>query len=281
MTAIKRQNPSSFNALKSLLQADFTVQLRQGRSIAVGVLLPLLYLFALRRAIPALGGTAVLAQCLSIGVPAIGLMGYAVVLSRDRDHGVFQRLRATPSTTTILMSSRILVQLAIIVVMTLVTIIAAAFIDDIQVGASKIPEAVVANLLVGLMFLSIGQTVVALLTSSESVNAVARFVYIGFLVMGTFLVPSRPGVDSDGRGEIDAYGGAFAIYGEPTWAADGARGGRIYGVFCFHRHTLVQMGRKLICCMTASRFPRGLLRPCSAPKREHIPGAEAQIFSGP
>jgi len=195
MTAIKRQNPSSFNALKSLLQADFTVQLRQGRSIAVGVLLPLLYLFALRRAIPALGGTAVLAQCLSIGVPAIGLMGYAVVLSRDRDHGVFQRLRATPSTTTILMSSRILVQLAIIVVMTLVTIIAAAFIDDIQVGASKIPEAVVANLLVGLMFLSIGQTVVALLTSSESVNAVARFVYIGFLVMGTFLVPSRPGVD--------------------------------------------------------------------------------------
>jgi len=206
MTAIKRQNPSSFNALKSLLQADFTVQLRQGRSILVGVLLPLMYLFALRRVIPALGETAVLAQCLSIGVPAIGLMGYAVVLSRDRDHGVFQRLRATPSTTTIIMSSRILVQLAIIVLMTVVTIAAAGFIDDIHVGPAKILGAVVANLLVGLMFLSIGQTVVALLTSSESVNAVARFVYIGFLVMATFLAPmSRPGVDPSRMQVIAAW----------------------------------------------------------------------------
>ena len=193
MKTIRQALPSPFTAFKALLRADTIVQLRQRRSIVVSVLLPSLFLIPMRRSIPTLGPVNVLAACIAIGLPAIGLMGYSLVVARDRERGVFQRIRTTPTATWVIMSSRILVQLAIMVLVTALVIIAAFYIAGIQTGIGSAFLAMIAVALCGAIFLALGQLIVALITSSETVNAATRFIYTVIIFIGVFgSGPSSP-----------------------------------------------------------------------------------------
>jgi ABC-2 type transport system permease protein len=192
MRAIRQSTPSSMTAFKALVRSDFLVQLRQRRAFIASLLVPLLFLFVMKRMIPMLGQAAVLATCISIGLPAIGLMGYALVVARDRELGVFQRLRATPCPTWVIMSSRFAVQLLVMAAVAAIAIAVANFVDDIQTEPGRILLVLVAVLISGALFLALGQLVVALLKSSEAVNAATRLIYMLIVVGGIFGQSQRP-----------------------------------------------------------------------------------------
>jgi ABC-2 type transport system permease protein len=169
---------------RALLRADFIVQWHQRRSLIMTVLVPIAFLVSWKDLIPTVGAHAVLAICIAVGLPAMGLMGYSQTVARDRETGVFQRLRTTPTPTSAIMGSRILVQLAVTTFMTLCTYGFANVIDGISLGAGSLALVLVAALVGGMAFLALGQIVVALVKNAEAVSAVGRLIYLPLAVVG-------------------------------------------------------------------------------------------------
>ena len=170
----------------SLLRADFTVLLRSGRTLALNALLPLLILV-----ITALGkqdrfGTSefVIGMAVTYGLLASDLLGYALTMSRDRDLGVFQRLRVTPAPTWTIMTSRLSVQLIVNLVITIIVIIAGSIIHHISFTVGQYLLFLAAAIIGGAVFLSIGQAMVGLLKSATVVNAVGRILLIALVLIG-------------------------------------------------------------------------------------------------
>ena len=100
--------------LNSLLRADFIVFLKNRRSLILSVLLPYLILVSTnsKKGTANLGGPLfVIGLSITYGIASTSIMGYSLATARDREKGVFQRLRVTPASTGAIMGSRLIVQL--------------------------------------------------------------------------------------------------------------------------------------------------------------------------
>ena len=127
-----------------------------------------------------------MSNCITLGLNAIGLMGYSTSIARDRDKGVFQRIRVAPLPTWTIMMSRLLVQLAmILIVITAVFIVGYSY-DGILLSPVGYALGVLAGLVGGAVYLALGQAIVGLVKNSETVNATARLVYFVFIMVGMF-----------------------------------------------------------------------------------------------
>src|SRR5437016_5578738 len=106
--------PKSSAVFSALLRADFTTQWRNRRSFMLVLLVPVIILFSWKNAIADIGGAAALSSCITVGLMAIGLMGYSNAIARDREKGIFQRLRVAPVPSWSIMGSRLAVQMVMI-----------------------------------------------------------------------------------------------------------------------------------------------------------------------
>src|ERR1700712_1321498 len=97
--------PTTSKTLKALLTSDFTTQWRNRRAVILIVLVPVIILTSWKGLVDKLGGAFVLSNCITVGLTAIGLMGYANSIARDRDKGIFQRLRVAPVSSWSIMCS--------------------------------------------------------------------------------------------------------------------------------------------------------------------------------
>src|ERR1700733_6346307 len=97
--------PSSGTVFLSLLKADLTTQWRNRRASVMVVLLPVVIVMAWKALIDKTGGAFVLSNAITLGLNAIGLMGYSNSIARDREKGVFQRLRVSPLPLWTIMAS--------------------------------------------------------------------------------------------------------------------------------------------------------------------------------
>ncbi len=150
----------------------------------MATLVPLIILISWKGVVITMGGPFAMASCITIGLIAVGLMGYANATANAREKGIFQRLRVTPAGAFEIIASRIAVQLFQMAIMTSILFIAAYFIDHIVLSMGGYIIGLFASLLCGAVFLSLGLAIVALIASAETVNAVARFVYIALVVVG-------------------------------------------------------------------------------------------------
>src|SRR3984893_14966292 len=92
--------PTLSGILRALLQAALTVQCRSGAPPLLAFFPPLAVLYGLSAGKPPaqLGGPIVnVAFALTLGIALIGILGYTASVARDRELGVFQRLRVTPA----------------------------------------------------------------------------------------------------------------------------------------------------------------------------------------
>lgn len=179
--------PSLRRALASLLEADLIVQLRNGRALLLSAVLPLVLLFALnvgKRAAFLGGPTPRVASALMLGIATTAILGYSISVARDREAGVFQRLRVTPTPTWAIMISRLAIQAGSILVMAVLVLVAAAIFQNVSLD----PLAYILTLVVVIFgaaeFLSVGQALVGLVRSSETVNVVGRVLYIPLFALG-------------------------------------------------------------------------------------------------
>src|SRR5260370_31097067 len=181
--------PAVSEIFRALLEADVTVQLRNNRALLLSFALPLVLLYGLfagKRGV-ALGDPQFrVAAALTLGMASIAILGYSMTVARDREKGVFQRLRVTPAPTWTIMTSRLLVQVAAILAMAIVLLVAA----DLFVGVSLTAEAYlltfIAVIFSSALFLSVGQALAGLLQSADTLNARGRIAYLPLFALGLF-----------------------------------------------------------------------------------------------
>src|SRR5713226_9037812 len=181
--------PMLSGILRALLRADVTVQLRNGRALLLTFFPPLAVLYGLFTAKRGaqLGGPIVkVSLAVTLGIALIAILGYTASVARDREQGVFQRLRVTPAPTWTIMVSRLTVQVIAMLVMAVVVLLAAAIVEKVSV----VPLAYALTLLVVIfssaVFLGVGQALVGLIKSTDTVNAVGRLSYLPLFVLGLF-----------------------------------------------------------------------------------------------
>ncbi|MEP7231830.1 MAG: ABC transporter permease [Ginsengibacter sp.] len=178
--------PKTSAALSSLLRADFTTQWRNRRSTVLILLVPIIILISWKGIIDKLGPAFALSTCITLGLIAVGLMGYSNAVARDRDKGVFQRLRVTPVPSWSIMVSRLIVQLAMIILVTAGVFIAGFYFDKITLNPTGYILSFLTAIVGGALYLGLGQMIVGLVKNAETVNSTTRLVYFVFIMVGMF-----------------------------------------------------------------------------------------------
>jgi ABC-2 type transport system permease protein len=178
--------PKTSAVFSSLLRADFTTQWRNRRSLVLLLLVPVIILISWKGVIDKLGGPFVLSTCITIGLVAIGLMGYSNSIARDRDKGVFQRLRVAPMPSWCIMASRLFVQLVMIILLTSVIFIAGKDMDHITLTTEGYTMSFLTALVGGAVYLGLGQLIVGMIQNPETVNSTSRLTYFVFIMVGMF-----------------------------------------------------------------------------------------------
>jgi ABC-2 type transport system permease protein len=173
--------------LASLFRADFLVLLRNRRAVLFSILLPVLVLLTTNSATATrhLGGPVfVIGLAIGYGLVSTSIVGYAVTVARDREKGVFQRLRVTPAPTWTIMGSRLAMQSVANLIIALVVVIIGTRLHHISPSAGQYALVLLVSILGGAVYLSIGQALVGLVKSADTVNAAARMLYIALIVLG-------------------------------------------------------------------------------------------------
>lgn len=172
--------------MSALLRADFTTQWRNRRSVVLVLLVPVIILISWKGLVSKLGPAFVLSTCITIGLTAIGLMGYSNALARDRDKGIFQRLRVAPIPTSYIMISRLAVQMAMIILLTTMVFVVGYQRLHIELPAQSYVLGFFAAFAGGALYLGLGQMIAGLVKNSETVNSTTRLVYFVFIMVGMF-----------------------------------------------------------------------------------------------
>jgi ABC-2 type transport system permease protein len=178
--------PSTSAVFSALLRADLTTQWRNRKSSILMILVPALILISWKGLIPQFGGAFALSNCITVGLIAIGLMGYSNSIARDRDKGIFQRLRVAPAPAWSIMASRLTVQLIMIIIMTAALFLVGYQYDKITLSPSGYAFGFLTAIVGGAVYLSLGQVIVGLIKNPETVNATTRLVYFAFIMIGMF-----------------------------------------------------------------------------------------------
>jgi len=181
--------PAWSSSLQVLLRADATAQVRAPLSLVFTFALPLILLVATglgKNSTVLVGPQFRISLALTVGLVSIGTIGYSLSIARDRDIGVFQRLRVTPAPTWAIMVSRWIVQLGAVLVMAIVVLLVAALFLGITLPPQEYVFTVLVTLLGSAVFLSIGQAIVGLIASAATLQATGRLLYVPLIGLSLF-----------------------------------------------------------------------------------------------
>lgn len=178
--------PKTSTVFAALLRADLRTQWRNRRSFVLVLFVPVIILISWKDIIDQLGGAFALSACITIGLMAIGLMGYSNSIARDRDKGVFQRLRVAPVASWSIMASRLTVQLMMILLVTILVFFAGYYVDHITLKPIGYVLTFFTAMVGGAVYLGMGQVIVGLIKNPETVNSTTRLVYFVFIMVGMF-----------------------------------------------------------------------------------------------
>lgn len=178
--------PQSIKYLRTLLQTDFLVLLKNKRALIISIVAPLYVIFITSRNAKSTLGDPIflIVLAITIGLLSTSITGYALMLARDRERGVFQRLRVTPAPTWTIMVSRLLVQTAANLVIALIVLVIGSNIHNMTLNVDQYFEVLLVAILGGAVFLSIGQALVGLVRSAILVNSIGSLLYVALLLTG-------------------------------------------------------------------------------------------------
>jgi ABC-2 type transport system permease protein len=173
---------------RSLLRADFAVFLKHRRALIISMILPVFLLLTTgsNQATHNFGGAVfVIGLAIAYGLTATSIMGDALTVARAREKGVFQRLRVTPAPTWTIMASRLVMQSGVNLIIALVVVIIGTRIHHLSPSVGQYALVLLVSILGGAVFLSIGQALVGLVRSTETVQAIARLLFAALILLGT------------------------------------------------------------------------------------------------
>jgi ABC-2 type transport system permease protein len=174
--------------ISSLLRADFVVLLKNRRSLVISIILPAVILFSTNssKATHSFGGSLfIIGLAITYGLVSNSILGYALTVARDREQGVFQRLRVTPAPTWTIMTSRLAMQVLANLLITVIILILGSRIHHVSLSAATYGLVLVVSILGAAVFLSIGQALVGLVKSADSINAAGRVLVLGLVLLSS------------------------------------------------------------------------------------------------
>ncbi len=189
MTSVERPGaPPLRTIFASLFRADFLVFLKHRRALVVSLLLPVFLLVSTNgiQASHKFGGAVfIIGLAIAYGLAATSIVGYALTVARDREKGVFQRLRVTPAPTWTIMASRLAMQGVANLILALFVVILGTRIHNISPSVGQYLLVLLVSVLAGAVFLSIAQAMVGLVRSADTVQAIARVLPAVLILLGT------------------------------------------------------------------------------------------------
>ncbi|NUP73165.1 MAG: ABC transporter permease [Sinomonas sp.] len=176
--------PSLSLTLRSLLRADTAVLFRSRQALVLNLALPLIILFVTNRGGKLGNPGFLIGMAITYGLLSSALIGYSTTVARDREAGVFQRLRVTPTPTWAIMVSRLVVQLATNLVVSVIVMIVGSIMHNTTFTFGEYLLMLVVSLLGAAVFLSIGQALVGVIKSVTAINAIGRVLFIALVLTG-------------------------------------------------------------------------------------------------
>jgi ABC-2 type transport system permease protein len=173
--------------LTSLLRADFVVFLKHRRALIISMVLPVFVLVSTAgdKATHNFGGAEfVIGLAISYGLLSTAMVGYALTVARDREKGVFQRLRVTPAPTWTIMTSRLAMQMVANLIIAIGVVIIGSLIHHISPSVGQYVLVLLVSIVAGAVFLSLAQALVGLVKSADTVQAVARVLFAVLILLG-------------------------------------------------------------------------------------------------
>jgi ABC-2 type transport system permease protein len=155
----------------------------------VSLLLPLIILSTTNssKATQNFGGAEfILGLAITAGIAGTSIMGYAPMVARDRENGVFQRLRVSPAPNWAVMASRLSVQMVSNFAIALVVLVVGDRIHHLSLSAGTYVLVLLVSILGSAVFLAVAQALVGLVKSADTVQAFGRLLYIGLVILGIF-----------------------------------------------------------------------------------------------
>lgn len=178
---------NTLNQFAALLKAEFITLRRNTRTLIWTVALAPFILIVGNSA----GGDSTTATTLTIAAAAVGigmfslgLFGYPNILATYREKGVFRRLCCAPIPAWAILGSKVVAQLAAVLLQTAIVLIVAAVLYGVSFSAGGLILCLFAVLLGGLTALACGQIIASLIASAGSVNAVSRLTFIALVILG-------------------------------------------------------------------------------------------------
>ncbi|MCZ9884544.1 ABC transporter permease [Arthrobacter sp. B2a2-09] len=187
--AVDTARPPLGLAMTSLLRADSIVILNSKTSLVLSTLLPIVILVATTfgKAQSRLGGSSlIIGLALTLGLLTSCLLGFTLALAHDRHIGVLQRLRVTPAPNWMIMTSRLIVQVATNLIASVIVVIVGAIVHGLTLNVGQYLLVIAVALLGAAVFLAIGQALVGLIQSTNAISAIGRLLMIVLLLLGIF-----------------------------------------------------------------------------------------------
>lgn len=158
------------------------------------------------------GSDFMLVLALTVGLLSLALVAYTLNIARDRERGVFQRLRVTPAPTWTIMVSRILIQVVVGEIITLAVLIVSSRMNHIALSVGEYFSVLLVALLEAAVFLAIGQALVGLVKSAQTVTATGSFLYAALLITGLLGVSGFLGSSFETFAKWTPVGTIIAIF---------------------------------------------------------------------
>lgn len=186
-TGVDTARPPMGLAMRSLLRADSIVLLNSKPSLFLSTLLPIVILVAttIGKAQSRIGGSSlIIGLALTLGLLTSSLFGYTLTLAHDRELGVLQRLRVTTAPNWMIMTSRLIVQVATNLIASIIVVIVGAIVRGLTFNIGQYLLVIAVAVLGAAVFLAIGQAVVGLVKSTSAINAISRLLMILLILLG-------------------------------------------------------------------------------------------------
>jgi ABC-2 type transport system permease protein len=176
-------------AFESLLRADFTVLRRSWRPQVLNLGVPVIvlgsFLLGHQGKSPGTDAAATLTGiAITAGPLFSGVLSYPLGIARDRENGVFQRLRITPAPAAMIMASRLALNVMVNIVVAVIVATLGGIGFGLPLGVAAYLLLIPAAIIAGAVFLSLGQVIAGLLTSATLVSAVGRVVCLVLYLAG-------------------------------------------------------------------------------------------------
>ena len=192
-------------------------------------------------------------MAIALALVSNSILGYAPTVARDREQGVFQRLRVTPAPTWTIMTSRLAMQALANLLITVIVVIVGTRMHHVSLSAGTYGLVLLVSIVGGAVFLSIGQALVGLVKSTDSINAAGRVLTIGLVLLSTLAQAGTLGSAWESISRWSPVGVVMTLFAAvlnlSAWdthrLACPARVRRVHRCVRRHRHPLVPMGRSM------------------------------------